>query len=168
MKPWTPLTQRPIDPQFIKRVARVAAHSGNPDIKVVDEVWANDEYEVIVRYMEPRGKGGALHLSIKRFDREPFRDWRHLQAIKNEVCGWEREGVELFPAESRLVDQANQTHLWVMAAGVNLEIGFPERMLATEAQARANMRDALGTDTPDKGRQRDWQPNISTGPEYRT
>lgn len=148
---------------------RQFAESGataNSNVDQVDELWANEEYEIIVRFMEERGKGGALHLSIKRYDREPIRDWRHLQSIKNEICGWSREGMELFPAESRLVDQANQTHLWVMPAGVVLEIGFGERIVKTEAEARAVMQAALGPG-PDKGRQRDWQPGISTGPDYR-
>jgi|SRR5581483_5139714 len=164
---WTPLTQRAIDPEYVRKMQKFhqSGESANPFVDQVHEVWGNDEYEVIVRYMEPRGKGGALHLSIKRYDREPIRDWRHLQSIKNEVAGWGREGFELFPAESRLVDQANQTHLWVMGAGDMLPIGFPQREVKTEAEARAAMQDVLGPG-PDKGRQRDWQPGISTGPEF--
>jgi hypothetical protein len=52
-------------------------------------------------------------LSIKRRDREVIRDWRELQAIKNAIVGPEHEGFELYPAESRLVDTANQFHLFV-------------------------------------------------------
>ncbi len=165
--PWTPLTQREVDPAFAEKMQRFAASglSANADVAALHEVWGNDEYEVIVRYLTERGRAGAIHLSIKRYDREPARDWRHLQSIKNEVCGWEREGIELFPAESRLVDQANQTHLWVMGAGDTLEIGFPTRMVMTEAESRATMQAALGPG-PDKGRQRDWQPGLSTGPGY--
>lgn len=164
---WTPLTQRPIDPEFVRKMAafHTSGASANPFVDQVHEVWANDQYEVIVRYIEPRGKGGALHLSIKRYDREPARDWRHLQSIKNEIAGWEREAFELFPRESRLVDQANQTHLWVMEAGVTLEIGFRDRDVKTEAESRAAMQAVLGPG-PDKGRQRDWEPGISTGPEF--
>jgi hypothetical protein len=57
--------------------------------------------------------GGWLHLSIKRHDRRPIRDWRAFQRIKNELAGAEREAVELYPAERRLHDAANQYHLWV-------------------------------------------------------
>ena len=39
----------------------------------------------------------------------------------------EREGLELYPAEARLVDTANQYHLWVMPPGVRLEIGWDRR-----------------------------------------
>lgn len=53
-----------------------------------------------------------IHLSIKRNDREPVTDWRHKQAIKDQLVGHECEAVELYPATSRLVDCANQFHLW--------------------------------------------------------
>jgi len=52
-----------------------------------------------------------LHLSIKRLDKHPVRDWRHFQRIKNELIGEENEAVELYPAQSRLVDTTNQYHL---------------------------------------------------------
>jgi hypothetical protein len=55
-------------------------------------------------------------------DKEAIRDWRHFQRIKNEIVGPENEAVELFPAESRLVDGANQYHLWVLA---DKECRFP-------------------------------------------
>jgi hypothetical protein len=35
--------------------------------------------------------------------------------------------MELYPAESRLVDQANQFHLWVMAEGESIPVGWFER-----------------------------------------
>ena len=54
------------------------------------------------------------HLSIKRLDREPFHDWRDMQLIKNCIIGIDNEGVELFPMERRLVDSANQYHLFVI------------------------------------------------------
>jgi hypothetical protein len=56
-----------------------------------------------------------VHLSIKRRDKLPVHDWRDLQRIKTELLGPECEAVELYPAESRVVDTANQYHLWGMA-----------------------------------------------------
>jgi hypothetical protein len=87
------------------------------------ETWMNDLYVVIAKSLPH----GATHLSIRRVDRKPCRDWRHFQEIKNQLCGKEREGLELYPAESRLVDTANQYHLWVMPEGVKLEIGWAHR-----------------------------------------
>lgn len=165
---WTPVTQREPDPEFLAKMKAFATVSANPGIDEVHELWANDVYEIIVRYTDAggRGRAGGMHLSIKRYDRDTARDWRHLQSIKNEICGWEREAFELFPAESRLVDQANQTHLWVAPASVQIPVGWPGRVVATEAEARAKMQTILGPG-PDKGRQRDWQPGLSTGPNYK-
>lgn len=96
-----------------------------------DEVWLNSIYQVSVYHMQ--GHLGVVdHLSIKRRDRRVIRDWRHLQRIKNELCGPEREGVEIFPAESRLVDTANQYHLFVLPEGVPVGFGFDQRLVSED------------------------------------
>jgi hypothetical protein len=82
-----------------------------------------------------------LHLSIKRRDRQPIHDWRVLQAIKNAVVSPEHEGIELYPAESRLVDSANQFHLFVLAeAGLRFPFGFQERLVSGESMGGAVQR----------------------------
>ena len=56
-----------------------------------------------------------VHLNIRRVDGYPGRDWRHFQAIKNQLVGRECEAVELYPAESRLTDTSNKYHLFCVA-----------------------------------------------------
>ena len=69
-----------------------------------------------------------IWLSIRTADRRPVHDWRHLQRIKNELVGPEHEAVEVFPAESRLVDSANQYHLFVLAErGLKFPFGYLQR-----------------------------------------
>jgi hypothetical protein len=69
-----------------------------------------------------------IHLSIKRIDRDPIHDWRDLQEIKNALVGPENEAIEIYPAESRLVDSANQYHLWVFAnPETRIPVGWNER-----------------------------------------
>jgi hypothetical protein len=92
------------------------------------QVWMNDTYTVAV-YTDDRH---LTHLSIKRNDRKPVRDWRDMQAIKNQLCGPEREACELYPAESRLVDSANQFHLWVLPAGMQFPFGFTVRLVTND------------------------------------
>lgn len=83
------------------------------------EVYLSDcgTYQVAVDKSPPHGFGASIetvwHLSIKRVDRQPLHDWRALQAIKNAIAGPECEAIELYPAESRVVDTANQYHLFV-------------------------------------------------------
>jgi hypothetical protein len=87
------------------------------------------------RYQVTRSDLGAgwVHLSIKRLDRRPIRDWRALQRIKNELVDPEREAVELYPAERRLHDTANQYHLWVAPEGMEWPIGFEGRSVSSTA-----------------------------------
>lgn len=81
------------------------------------EYWLNDLYQVAKRPLyDKEGNIGAYHLNIRRRDGKPiFRDWRHFQWIKNQLVGEECEGLELYPAESRLNDTSNKYHLWVFA-----------------------------------------------------
>ncbi|CAB4130435.1 hypothetical protein UFOVP119_59 [uncultured Caudovirales phage] len=96
------------------------------------ECWRNDLYVVLVdRYAD-----GSAHLSIRRDDRGAARDWRHFQQIKNDILGPEVEAVELYPAESRVVDEANQFHLWSIPLGQRIGIGY-----------RDGLRDYRGGDT---------------------
>jgi len=70
------------------------------------------------------------HLSIKRLDRKAFHDWRDMQLIKNHIISPDNEGVELFPMERRLVDSANQYHLFVLKEKlVPFPFGFGERFV---------------------------------------
>jgi hypothetical protein len=85
-------------------------------------IWANSRYQVMRRASED---GAVIYLSIKRLDQQPIRSWRDLQRIKNELVGPENEAVELFPADSRVLDAANQYHLWVSSnPAMRLPFGF--------------------------------------------
>lgn len=99
----------------IKKVRRII----NDDIKGC-QYFTNDIYHVTRKDV---GEGWT-HLSIKRRDQESCHDWRHFQQIKNELCGKEREAVEIFPAESRLIDTSNQYHLWVLPEGERVPCGY--------------------------------------------
>ncbi len=80
-------------------------------------LFVNSRYQVAVSDEVP-----LVHLSVKRIDQEPVHDWRDLQRIKDELVGPEHEAVELYPARSRVVDTANQYHLWCLPSPV---AGFP-------------------------------------------
>lgn len=93
-----------------------------------DTVWRNSRYQVLLRRQAPPKPDwpcDIIWLSIKRIDKEPIHDWRDLQRIKNELVGPEHEAVELYPKESRVVDGANQYHLWCLAEpGHQMPFGF--------------------------------------------
>lgn len=92
------------------------------------EAWTNSRYQVFIRRDETEN-GELVHLSIKRNDKLPIHDWRDLQRIKNEILGPEEEAMELYPSESRLLDGANQYHLWCFT-GKRAPFGYEERLVA--------------------------------------
>ena len=86
------------------------------------ELYANDLY---VASVERAPEGHVNLITIHRHDREPEPfPWRHLQQIKSELAGPEAEAVELFPAESRLMDTANSRWLWCGPVGELFPVGF--------------------------------------------
>lgn len=85
------------------------------------ELWQNDRYTVSVA-RQP--EGWVELLSVRRNDREPDMPWRHLQRIKTELAGEDAEAIELYPAESRLLDTANQRWLWCFPPGFIVPRGF--------------------------------------------
>ena len=104
------------------------------------EVYVNDIYQVNVQrnkqadYMvrEATMKGKMTYLSIKRLDKKSIHDWRHLQEIKNELCGEDCEAIEIYPVEKRLVDTANQYHLFVFPKGTYVGVGWTHRSVMTK------------------------------------
>ena len=79
--------------------------------------WSDEEGEPIV----------LSYLSIKSLDRRARHDWREFQRVKNEILGDSVEAVELYPAESRLVDASNQFHLYGLPEGMLFPFGMPGR-----------------------------------------
>lgn len=88
-----------------------------------DYAYSNSRYQVVVAF-EKTGLGWPplMHLSIKTHDKRCVHDWRDMQRIKNELAGTMAEGIELFPAESRLMDEANQFHIYCIHPTMG---GFP-------------------------------------------
>jgi len=99
------------------------------------DYWRNDVYAVHRIVWAGRGPDGCdiVQLSIKRHDRAPAKDWRDFQRIKNQLTHPECEGMELYPAESRLVDTSTQFHIWVVAdPKYRWPVGYNEGRVITE------------------------------------
>jgi hypothetical protein len=92
------------------------------------ENYRNEMYHAMIDKHDEHGFGDDIivwTLSIKRHDREPICDWRDFQEIKNQLCGEQAEGMMLYPAESRVVDTANQYWMYVfMNEGFTIPVGF--------------------------------------------
>ena len=140
MTPFQPAFYPPeaFNPAFIAREHSVSIEQAQRWVREAkqDRVFRNDKYQVALRDL-----GEVYHLSIKRIDREPIHDWRDLQEIKNRLVSAECEGVELYPAESRRVDSANQYHLWVFKdPTLRIPLGFTERLVTESPGGQAKQR----------------------------
>ncbi len=117
LPPWTPFT----------RTGQIVT-VGLPDMPV-GTVWENSRFVVVARDCGGTDENKMVWLSIKNADNSARHDWRDLQRVKNELVGPEAEAAELYPAESRLVDNANQFHLWCII-GSRFPFGFEERLVS--------------------------------------
>lgn len=134
--PWTPFRELDFD-------------QGIPEQHRPHLIFVNSIYQVSVWFEKSETYGEIAHLSIKTHDKQARHDWRDMQRIKNEICGVEAEAVELYPAESRVVDTANQYHLFVFRT-YKPDLGFQERLVG----------DALVGNIPNSSRQRPWRPEF--------
>lgn len=121
---WEPLRQgyaKPISEQLIEDHFKLSPGMTREQViadltreEKATTVWINHLYQVVRRELKSN-LGTVIHLNIRRRDGGPIlRDWRHFQQIKNELIGEECEAIELYPAESRLVDTSNKYHLFGM------------------------------------------------------
>ncbi len=102
------------------------------------ELWANALYTVTVTRWE---NGDVQELSIRRNDRQPVHDWRHFQMIKTQLAGPEVEAAEIYPAESRLMDTANQYYVFCLPPGQHFPMGYAGPRLLIDADEQ----DGLGS-----------------------
>jgi hypothetical protein len=86
----------------------------------------------------------SIYLGVKRLDKAPMADWRVKQRIKNAILGDEAEAVELYPAESRLIDESNHYHLFGVLPPARIPLGWRERKVG----------DGDGLSAPGQHRQR--------------
>lgn len=111
-----------VDPRAVARLRGV--QSDYPTRMQLKRACLNLVYSV--QFFERTSSWGQIdHLIIRRHDgaAEPF-PWAELQRIKDELLGSERVAVEVFPAQSQLVDDAHCRHLWVLPDAFALPFGL--------------------------------------------
>jgi hypothetical protein len=80
-------------------------------------IFKNSRYQVHIRRIVAKKQPAPdmVHVSLRRIDRGTLIPYRDIMRIKRELLHPEIELTQIYPAESREVDQANQYHFW----GVN-------------------------------------------------
>lgn len=124
-----------------------------------NRLFQNNIFAVIAELAPGPSGIPMLHLSFRRRDRKPIREWRHVQRMKSELCGADCEAVELYPNEDDLLDAANQYHLWVMPPGLRFPFGFRSgRNVADNADISRQFAEAGINWNSLPGAQTDWGP----------
>ena len=82
-------------------------------------VYVNDTYLVLHHDKD----GPTERLTIYRHDFAPCNSWSDFQQIKNRLIGLEVEAVQVYPAESRLLDTDNVYHLFVVREKLGFNFG---------------------------------------------
>ena len=67
--------------------------------------------------------GEVTHVAIRNADETDI-PWAEKQRIKNELFGRDALAIEVFPKMSRLIDEANMYHLWVLPDGFEMPFGL--------------------------------------------
>lgn len=109
------------------------------------EHWLNRWYTCSVRRYPcgfPIDNAPYAIIGWTHVSEQAIHDFRDAQCIKNDVCGEEWEGLELYPSESRLVDPSNRFYLWCVPPGlVRWGLDVPGRRVLT-------MRDSIAPQRP--------------------
>jgi hypothetical protein len=148
---WTPFTRAATSAPHPQAIAEVAKALGKTEAEARDYIMlASGEMWVNSRYQVQRHCGESLvYLSVKRIDQQPIESWRDLQRIKNELVGPSHEGVELYPAEDRKHDAANQRHVYVSTDPTfRFPFGYDERSVAAPDAASGAGQAAFEPDDP--------------------
>lgn len=140
--PWTP---------FAQMTTLISPDGSTRPVEAGTNVFKNNHYQVYVyKAAETPPFGNVIWLSIKRLDRKAIHDWRDLQRIKNELLAPEIEAVELYPSEERVVDTANQYHLFAFVDGYKMPFGYPNRLVVRPSAVPSEHDILYGSE------QRDW------------
>jgi hypothetical protein len=159
---WVPLEPATVKPKTEAEIGHLVEHALQlaPDMdrkavremildSLTNETWMNDRYVVTVIRMYGPGGLPIVQLSIRRQDRGVARDWRDFQRIKNQLVGPECEGVELYPAESRLVDTATQWHIWCVSdSRFRFPFGFETRLVTGESGGGGTVQRSFEEEAP--------------------
>lgn len=122
-----------------------------------DALFKSSLYQVMVRDRD------GLHVTVKRLDREPIFERDDLVEIGRQFTPEDAIAVELYPAESRVVDTANQYHIFCVPSVIKSESG--DASLALHDVVRQTAAKEDGRNAGDdwsmwvlrEGERRDWR-----------
>jgi hypothetical protein len=109
-------------------------HSVFRNSKYIVLLQQRDCAVIVVKDGQAVATGQVTQALIRRVDAKPIHNWRDLQRIKAELFGPEQEAVELYPAQSRLIDDCNWYHLWVLPDDAIMAMGYGWKDSVTQTE----------------------------------
>lgn len=147
---WTPFALAESDPEHPARVRRILLDQGADDFEIEDtlaelartKVYINSRFQVHVQELDDSRSSGLqlTWLSIKNRDKSARHDWRDFQRLKTELLGADVEGIEIYPAEDRVVDTCNQWHLICFQPGQRVPFGYQYTHLSEKQNEGGSQR----------------------------
>lgn len=110
--------------KWVGRPSPKSLHTGTGWFGELNKVWTDGEYVVMSRTI-PTDWGEVEHACIRNASSTDI-PWREKQRIKDELFGVERSALEVFPAKTQLVDEANMYHIWIMPEGFIIPFSLRE------------------------------------------
>lgn len=99
---------------------------GNGWFGEIDRVYVDEEKRYAVQIRDVETEWGIVqHAAIRNVGNTDI-PWVEKQRIKNEIFGLDTTAIEVFPAQSELVDEANMYHLWILPIGMKLPFTLKE------------------------------------------
>ncbi|MDG0056956.1 hypothetical protein MMB75_25355 [Paenibacillus sp. P2(2022)] len=110
--------------KWIGRPSPKSMHTGTGWVRELNKAWTDGEYAVMSRVVKTDW-GDVIHACMRNTDNTDI-PWAEKQRIKNDLFGVESTAIEVFPAQTDLVDEANMYHFWVLPQGIKLPFGLKE------------------------------------------
>jgi hypothetical protein len=88
----------------------------------IDRAWYNNQYKVTARIVESSEWGPLDLLSINHHEMKRFHPWTVFMNVKRSLLadGADRVGIQVFPKDEDVIDQANTYHFYVLPKGQDL------------------------------------------------
>jgi len=113
--------------------------------------FSNNRYIVIRYELQISPSEWITWLSVRRVDRKEIFHWKDMQQIKSFFAGPEREGMQMFPAESRLAEDErffNTYDIWVLPEGGTWPWGYMERVATKEGSDNEEQTNPIPEERP--------------------
>ncbi len=100
---------------YLKLLRSIRGPSFTADFRGYDAIWVNSRFLAVVAHRIDPMFGEIDHVMVQNAKGGKDVMWADLQSIKNDLFGEERVALQVFPAESNLVNKTHTYHIHVLS-----------------------------------------------------